>query len=120
VADIIPDAAATPPQDAPGAGTGEHHGPDVRRTTGDAELGRKLRALRRLDGRGLKESAHACGVSVSALSEYERAELKAPRARYWTTSARLGTFGGCPRRWTASASTARNATATGARRTSSS
>ena len=34
---------------------------------GDARLEAMLKAMRRADGRGLKESAHACGVSVSAV-----------------------------------------------------
>jgi transcriptional regulator with XRE-family HTH domain len=46
------------------------------RGTGDARLGAMLKSMRRADGRGLKESAHACGVSVSAMSAYERGEAQ--------------------------------------------
>jgi transcriptional regulator with XRE-family HTH domain len=45
--------------------------PDNRKT-GDPTLGGWLRYYRRQDGRSLKETAHACGISVSALSAYEK------------------------------------------------
>lgn len=61
--------------------------------TGDERLGAMLKAMRRADGRGLKEAAHACKVTVSAMSAYERGEVL-PRvpvlarlARYYGVSA---------------------------------
>ena len=69
---IIPPDRETPPQDATGIGTEERGFPDVRKATGDARLGAMLRDMRRDDGRGLKEAAHACGVSDSAMSAYEK------------------------------------------------
>jgi transcriptional regulator with XRE-family HTH domain len=64
--------------------------PDVRNTrkaTGDPVLGAWLREYRQKDGRALKEVAHACDVSVSALSEYERGK-KLPSRRVLSRLAR--------------------------------
>jgi transcriptional regulator with XRE-family HTH domain len=56
-------------------------------------LGALLREIRRQDGRGLKEAAYACGVSVSAMSAYEKGAVMpsvavlARLARYYGVSA---------------------------------
>jgi hypothetical protein len=74
---IIPADHATPPEATPGTGTGERGIPAVRRATGDAELGRKLRKCRLERGHYLKQPARFAGISQSTLSDYEagRGEL---------------------------------------------
>lgn len=78
--DIIPREQPTPPAIAGCIGpresddSGRVERGSRSKATGDARLGAMLKAMRHADGRGLKEAAHACGVTVSAMSAYERGE----------------------------------------------